>query len=501
MSDCAVAPPATATSKRPSGVSPAVAGIAAAAVLLELAVSGRYGYQRDELYFIVCGRHLAFGYVDQPPLAPLLARLSSIAFGQSIVGLRVVPALCLGLLVLTTAAIAGRLGAGPVGRMLAAVACASSSEYLAAGHLLTTTILDFSAWALTLYFVVRLLDSKDARWWLATGLSVGVGLDAKWNVGFLVVGIAVGLLVTPSRQLLADRYALAAAIVALAVGSPDLVWQAVHGWPNLEVFRALEAQASHNRAVYWPVQVTYTGLALAPVWIAGFVFFWRDPAAARFRSLGAAAAVVLVLVFASGGKPYYCGGIFTLLFAAGATKLEPWAAQSFRRLGTVLAVMVASSLLVLPLALPVLPARTLQASRLGRVAYPADTTNWPSLVGVVSRSYAQLPSSLRSTTVILAGDYGDAAAITVVGANLDLPAVYCAQNNFWLWGPPPEGATSVLAVGIDPQSLEREFTSVRFVGELADSGIGYVGLPVSVYLASGLRAPWTQTWSRLRRYD
>jgi len=127
-----------------------------------------------------------------------------------------------------------------------------------------------------------------------------------------------------------------------------------------------------------------------------------------------------------------------LLFAAGATKLEPWAAQSFRRLGTVLAVMVASSLLVLPLALPVLPARTLQASRLGRIAYPADTTNWPSLVGVVSRSYAQLPSSLRSTTVILAGDYGDAAAITVVGANLDLPAVYCAQNNFWLWGRRPK---------------------------------------------------------------
>jgi 4-amino-4-deoxy-L-arabinose transferase-like glycosyltransferase len=481
-------------------VSPAIAGIAGAAVILELAVSGRYGYQRDELYFIVCGQHLAFGYVDQPPLAPLLARLSSILFGPSIVGLRVIPALCLALLVLVTAAIAGRLGAGPRGRLLAAVACASSSEYLAAGHLLTTTILDYSAWALTLYFAVRLLENNDPRWWLATGITVGIGLDAKWNIGFLVVGITVGLLVTPLRHLLANRYALAAAVLALVIGSPDLVWQAIHGWPNLEVFGALEAQASHNRAVYWPVQVTYTGLALAPVWIAAFVFFWRDPAAARFRSLGVAAGAVLVLVFATGGKPYYCGGIFTLLFAAGATKLEPWAARSFRRLGVVIAVMVASSLLVLPLALPVLPARTLQASRLGRVAYPADTTDWPSLVGVVSKAYDALPSSLRPTTVILAGDYPEAAAITVVGAHLGLPAVYCGQNNFWLWGP-PEGATSVLAVGIDQQSLEREFTSVRLVAVLAQSGIGYIGLPVSVYLASGLRAPWSQTWSSLRRYD
>jgi hypothetical protein len=213
-----------------------------------------------------------------------------------------------------------------------------------------------------------------------------------------------------------------------------------------------------------------------------------------------AAGAVLVLVFATGGKPYYCGGIFTLLFAAGATKLEPWAARSFRRLGVVIAVTVASSLLVLPLALPVLPARTLQASRLGRVAYPADTTDWPSLVGVVSKAYDALPSSLRPTTVILAGDYPEAAAITVVGAHLGLPAVYCGQNNFWLWGP-PEGATSVLAVGIDQQSLEREFTSVRLVAVLAQSGIGYIGLPVSVYLASGLRAPWSQTWSSLRRYD
>jgi 4-amino-4-deoxy-L-arabinose transferase-like glycosyltransferase len=484
-----------------SGTSRAVAGIAAAAVILELAVSGRYGYQRDELYFIVCGQHLAFGYVDQPPLAPLLSRLSSIVFGPSIIGLRVVPALCLGLMVLVTAAIAGRFGAGPLGQLLAAVACASSSEYLAAGHLLTTTILDYCAWGLTLYFAVRLLDSLDPRWWLATGLAVGIGLDAKWNIGFLVLGLTVGLLVTPSRHLLGNRYALFAAVLALAVGSPDLIWQTMHGWPNLDVFRALEAQAAHNRAVYWPVQVTYTGLALAPLWIAAFVWFWRDTAAARFRPLGVAAAAVLLLVFVTGGKPYYCGGIFTLLFAAGATKLEPWAARSGRRMATMIAVMLASSLLVLPLALPVLPARTLQASRLGRVAYPADTTNWPSLVGVVAKAYDALPSSLRSTTVILAGDYGEAAAITVVGAHLGLPGVYCGQNNFWLWGPPPEGATSVLAVGIDRQSLEREFVSVRLVGVLAQSGIGYLGLPVSVYIATGLRAPWTRTWWSLRRYD
>jgi hypothetical protein len=468
-----------------------------AAVLLELAVSGRYSYQRDELYFLVCGQHLAFGYVDQPPLAPALARLSAELFGtSSLAGLRVIPALCLGLLVGLTAAMARHLGAGNLGRILAGLACATSSEYLAAAHVLTTTILDYSFWALTLYFTVGLLASQDVRWWPAIGLAVGVGLDAKWNVGFLVVGLVIALAVSGSRQLLFNRYALAAGFIAIGVGSPDLIWQALHGWPNIAVFRALQATASHNRVVFWPVQVTYTGIALTPVWIAGVVWCLRNPAAARFRALGVAAVLVLALVFAGGGKPYYCGGIFTVLFAAGAVPLEHFVSKrrGLRRSGVAAGAIVLSGLVFLPLAIPVLSARVLETSRLRHIAYPVDDANWPGLVRVVAGAYFALPGAERSSTTLLTGNYSQAGALDVLGRSSGLPVAYDGQNNYWSWGPPHVADRSVLAVGVDPDLLRRFFKSVRRVAVLAQSGIGYIGAPVPVYFATGLREPWPAAW-------
>ena len=168
--------------------------IAALAVAVELAVSARYGYHRDELYFLSAGQHLSFGYVDQPALTPLLARLSSLATGGTLTGLRVLPALALGVLVLLTGAISRRLGANRAGQLIAALATATCAEYLGALHLLTTTTPDMLAWAVTLYLSVRLLESRDPRWWLPIGITVGVGLAAKWNIAFLAAALLAGIL-------------------------------------------------------------------------------------------------------------------------------------------------------------------------------------------------------------------------------------------------------------------------------------------------------------------
>jgi len=155
--------------------------IAAAAFGIEMAVSGRYGYVRDELYFLSAGHHLAWGYVDQPALTPLLARLSAVLSGNTLAGLRVIPALGLAALVLLTAAMSRLLGAGRTGQVLAALATATCGEYLGAMHELTTTTPDFVFWAVTLYLVLRLLTSEDPRWWLAIGGCMGVASEAKWT--------------------------------------------------------------------------------------------------------------------------------------------------------------------------------------------------------------------------------------------------------------------------------------------------------------------------------
>src|SRR6266480_4254921 len=171
-----------------------IAIIAVAAFAVEMVVSARYGYVRDELYFLSAGRHLAFGYVDQPPLTPLLARAAAALGGNTLVGLRLVPALGLAALVVMTAVMSRMLGAGRTGQLLAALATATCGEYLGAMHELTTTTPDFVCWAVTLLLVAKLLERRDPRWWLAIGTSIGVASEAKWNIAFLVAAVAAGFL-------------------------------------------------------------------------------------------------------------------------------------------------------------------------------------------------------------------------------------------------------------------------------------------------------------------
>src|SRR6266699_2017715 len=301
-----------------------IAVIAAAAFGLELAVSGRYGCVRDELYFLAAGKHLAFGYVDQPALTPLIARASAALTGNTLVGIRLVPALGLAVLVVVTAATSRLLGAGRTGQVLAALAAATCGEYIAAMHELTTTMPDFVFWAVLLLLVTRLLVSQDPRWWIAVGGCAGVASEAKWNIAFLAVSLGAGFLVTDARRLLRSRYLLFGCLLAAILAVPDVSCQAAHGWPNLAVFRALQSEAWHNRATYWPAQVLFTGVALTPLWLAGLIWSLRSPAGRRFRPIAIGCAITIAAQFVLGGKAYYSGGAYTFLLAAGCVPAERW---------------------------------------------------------------------------------------------------------------------------------------------------------------------------------
>ncbi len=483
--------------------------IAAAASGVEMAVSTRYGYARDELYFLAAGHHLAFGYVDQPPLTPLLARISAAATGNTLAGFRVLPALGLAALVVMAAAMSRLLGVGRTGQLLAALAVATCAEFLGAMHELTTTMPDFVFWALALLLVMRLLASQDPRWWVAIGGCVGIASEAKWNIGFLAAALAAGFAATDARRLLRSRYLLLGGLTAAALAAPDLIWQAGHGWPELEVFRVLQGAAGHNRAVYWPAQILFTGPVLAPVWIAGASWSLRSEAARRFRPVAIGCVTAIALQFVLGGKAYYPGGAYTFLLAAGSVPLERWLAgrralaRRIKPAAAVSGAMLAGAVIAAPVALSVLPARTLHTVPLQKINYDlAETIAWPKLVALVAREYDSLPAPQRQQTAILAGNYGEAGAIDRYGPGLALPQAYSGANNFWLWGPPPAADSAAIAVNVDPALLRREFAHVGLVATFWNRlGVSDDEQGVHVFFATGLRSSWAQAWPAFRNYS
>jgi len=488
-------PRATASAVKRAIRNRAVWLVAAAAFGVEMAVSGRYGYDRDELYFLAAGQHLAWGYVDQPLLTPLLARIDALLTGGTLVGLRALPALGLAALVLLTAAMARELGAGRGGQLLAALATACCAEYLGAMHELTTTPVDFVGWALVLLAATKLLTRSDPRWWIAVGGLAGLGMDAKWNIGFLVAALGLGFAVTPAaRPLLRSRYLACAAVLFVVLAAPDVAWQALHGWPNVAVFGHLNQQAWQNRVWYWPIQVVYTSIALVPLWVGGIRWALRD---ARLRVFGVAAVAVIVAQFVLGGKGYYPGGVYTFCFAAGATALS---GSSPRRRAVVYCVAAAVSAVI---ALPLLPAAALARFPVQKVNYDlGEEIGWRSQAALVARVYDALPATERADAAVVTGNYGEAGAVDRYGPVLGLPPAYSGANSYWLWGPPPARDTVAVAVNVDPALLRRWFSSVR-VAAVYRNGLGVCDDEEGavIYVATGLRAPWATAWPGFRDYS
>src|SRR4051794_20807673 len=311
---------------------------------LLMAFANGYGFHRDELYFIEAGHHPAWGYDDQPPLTPLLARAATAVFGATPTGLRVPSALALAACVLLAGLTARELGAGRRGQAVAAVSLGASGA-LFIGHLVSTTTYDFLAWTLLLYLAVRIVGREEPRLWPVFGLVLGLGLLNKWLVLTLIVALGIGLVADRRLGLVLNRWVLAAALIAVALWLPNLVWQADHDWPQRELAGQIaDEDPVGTRVGFLPFQLLIVSPLLAFVWIAGLVWLVRAPEARRFRWLGFAYLALIVLCVLSGAKEYYAVGFYPALLAAGGCRLERPLGRRGPRLA--FAGVVAASLLV-----------------------------------------------------------------------------------------------------------------------------------------------------------
>ncbi|HEX3290273.1 MAG TPA: glycosyltransferase family 39 protein [Gaiella sp.] len=476
--------------------------VAAAEFLLLVATSNRYGYHRDELYFRVAARHLAWGYDDQPPLTPLLGRFSEWMFGADPRGLRLLSAVAMALVVVLVALIARELGAGEAGQALAALATAASAAVMAVGHLLSTTTFDVLIWMTVVYIVVRILGDGDERLWLLVGLVVGIGLENKQLVLLLVVALASGCLLSRRWDLARSPWLWMGAALAVAVWLPNLVWQARHGWPQLELARKIaEEDAAGNRVELIPLQFLLIGPLLAPLWLSGLWWLLRGTEARPYRPIGLAYVVLLVIALVTGAKPYYTMGLLLALLAAGGVVAEGWwRARRPRKLALGFTIALSAAVAAL-ITLPLVPVAKVHATPIPDVNEDAiETIGWLTFAATVGRVWNELPQQQRSTAVVYTSNYGEAGAIARYGHAHGLPRAYSGHNAFWRFGRPPDGARPIIVVGYNhPETLRIDFSGCVLAARI-DNGVSLEneeqGAPI--WICATTTEAWSKLWPRLR---
>ena len=474
-----------------------VAGLMAVTLL---ALSGAYGFHGDEMYYIVAGQHPAFGYVDQPPLTPLLSAGSVALLGTTPTAVRVLPALEMALVVVFVALVCRDLGGTRRAQILAACTAALSG-YLGAGHLDTTTDPDLLAWAIIVWLLVRLLDGRDPRQWLVVGMVAGIALENKDTVLFLGAGLAVGLVLSRSWDVMRCRWAWAALGIAILLWAPNLLWQATNDWPQLTMASRIAEYAADNRAQMVPLLWLFTGPLLFPVSAAGLVWVLGSKTAVPWRAIGIASVVALALVLVSGGKSYYAIGTTPMFMAAGAMLLDRWLNRGHRRLKAASFAVTAalSGALIAYLTLPILPIATYAKTSLpADVPDTANEIGWPQFVATVERVVASIPPAERARAVILTNDYSEASPLVLLGRGL--PPVYSGHNAYWDWGPPPADRTVVVHVGDwRPADWSNYFVGCHDVAHIDnEAGIQNSEQSAAVSVCTGLRAPWSRMWPALR---
>jgi Dolichyl-phosphate-mannose-protein mannosyltransferase len=471
-----------------------------------IALSDRYGYHRDELYFIACGQHLAAGYPDQPPLVPVIARLMTALAPGSLVVLRLPSALAGGTLVVLTGLLTRELGGRGAAQALAGAVIALAPVVTGTFHWLETATFNLLVWALLLWLLVRILRAGDQRLWLVAGLTAGAGLLNSDLVAFLILAVVAALAVAGPRVPLRSGWFYAGGAIALALWAPYLVWQGRHGWPELTVAHSIAAGQSGSSAPWWlivPEQFILVPAWFAPIWITGLVRLFRNPQLRWCRAVGVAWPVLAVAFMVTGGKPYYLAAYLPVLIAAGAQPTVDWVRRGHRqrRAGLIAAGLVLT-VPELPVSLPILPVSVVHDTPIVALNYDAgETIGWPAFVAEIAAVYRSLPPAERRVTAIVTANYGEAGAVDRFGPADGLPAAYSGHMSFWYWGPPPARATTAILVG-----YQRSYVTFCRSAHVATHLNNHAGVNdheqgAPVWLCPQLTATWSAIWPGQKHFS
>jgi hypothetical protein len=490
-----------------------VAGLAVVKILIHLPVLTRYGYSFDELYFIACGNHPSFGYVDHAPLVPWIAGLSTSLFGESLFGLRVFATVSTALTVFLTALLTRRLGGGRFAQIAAAIGVMIAPVFLRTGNMLCLPAFEPLFWILASYVVVRIVQEDDPRLWLWVGVIAGFGLLNKHSMLFFGLGLLVGMTMSPLRKYFKSPWFYAGGGIALLMILPNLIWQIAHDWPTVHFVLNLNegVMSGISPLEFIAGQLLYLHPFNTILWVSGLLFLLVSRPGRPYRVLGWIwLSVFLLLVFAK-SKIYYLAPAYPALFAAGAVALERWImARRAKWLKPATAgFLIGGGVLLLPISIPYMNIDSTE-SFINTITFNQFKNiyeltgdlramfGWDARVATVAGVYDSLPPAEREQAVIWASNYGIAGAIDLLGDEYRLPRAACLDLSYWLWGVQEGKGDVVILAGFRKENVEHVFGEVQVAAEVGLDHVNPWQSPFRVLIGRKPVKPLPEIWQRNR---
>jgi hypothetical protein len=475
---------------------PVLSAMAVLALALT-ACSNGYGFHRDELYFRML--EPAWGYVDQPPLTPLLVRAMTALVDEPWMP-RLIGTLAAIMSVLVLALITREVGGGRSAQAWCAWSATTASVPLVMGHTLLTTSLDLVIWPAACLFAIRALLRPDPRWWPALGLLVGLSSYNKLLIVLLVLSLLGGLLLAGPRRVLLSPHVWVGGALAVLLALPNLIYQASNGWPQLAMGAALaDNNADEVRVIMWPFLLLLLGPPLTVVWVTGVVALLHRPAWRVLRCLAVALPIMLIFTFISGAQFYYPLGLVMTLFAIGWVPVAHWLAVATWRRATAVVLIAVNAVVSAVMALPVITVADLGATPIPEInQVTRDSVGWPRYVEQIAAALDNAPAD----AVVITGNYGEAGAVARYGPEHGIDAVYSGHNQLWWQARPPDSATSMVFVGDQFRTLERAFDRCGTVATLNnDVGLDNEEQGQPITLCTGRNTGWDVLWPLLQHFD
>ena len=487
-------------------------------LLIQFAGINHYGFFRDELYYMACGEHLAWGYVDQPPLIALIAWIVRHSSGYTLFALRLRPAIVGAAVVYLTGRATRDLGGGLFAQFLAATAILLAPAYLAFDSFFSMNAFEPFFWLLCAWIAILIVQGASPKLWLAFGAIAGIGLENKHSTLVFGFALVLGLLLSGQAHLFRSKWIWIGGAIALAIFLPNLLWEARHGWPQIQVVRNAQefknVQISPTQFLF--EQVLFLQPLALPTWLAGLIWYFASPEGKRFRFLGWAYLIVMAIFIGLDGKSYYALPVYPILMAAGGLALEKFFSAPKRRwLAVAYPVsLVIVGILTIPFGVPVLPVDTfLKYSNMVPYAHAvkterdatadlpqlyADMFGWENMAEQIGRAYHDLPLAEQRDCAILAGNYGEAGAIDHYGPSLGLPKAISGHNSYYDWGPRSYTGSCVILFGERADDYKQYFGESTLVATITNPYVGVAERNVHVYVCRKPSAPLIVLWPNFK---